>query len=438
MRRGAGIAPSPFDRVPPDGTYNAGAMHVTRRGKIAVSALAGAAAVLAAALGLSCSSGDDTPGSATLQQRVRNNELIAYTVTARELTTPGGGLRLVWAIGVFDPQQGRHIGSFEVGGLDESPIQATLAGDEIVFNMGDRIEAYGYDGSGRRVVYETAAGGQILGIASSPDGGKLALAEQIEDPCPVAGEPCKDFRDVTRVRVIDLHNGKIQFDIGADDASFAAFPGRPQFVTWRADGRGVVVEGHTGDESPAVFATVMLDDRTVTVEDSRGFWLKIAPSGEAMLHTPEETCGGLNLSVERHELSVTELVTGRELAALSDGTLSFIPVAWSPDGSQLMYKTYTAVPDAQLPECPAIDPATVRWHTLDLATGASADSADRYAIEQSWYGDAVLEFRCRDEPVEEPADCIGDGHALPVDLYADGVLVASGTDFRRIVEAPRW
>jgi hypothetical protein len=241
--------------------------------------------------------------------------------------------------------------------------------------------------------------------------------------------------EVTRVKVIDLRTGEGRFDIGSDNTNFAAFPGYPQFVTWRADSRGIVVEVRTGDESPAVIATVMLDG-SIAAEDSRGFWLKISPSGEATLHTPEEICSGLDLSTERHELRVTELVTGRQLAALSDETLSFMPRAWSPDGRELMYETYTGIPREGRPGCTDIDAAAVRWYTLDLATGTSAEALSRSSIEQRWYG-VALEFRCHGARVQE-AFCVGDGHEDPLDLYAEGSKLASGSEFAVIGSAPHW
>ena len=374
-------------------------------------------------------------GGPTLQQRILDGTAVAYHVVSRQTQIPDGPLRRTWTVGVYDAQEGRQTASFEVGDTDEWPTQSAVAGDDIVFNMGTKVVAYRYDGTGRRTVHAAPVGGIILGIATSPDGTRLALAEMVEDACPVVNQRCRSFLEVTRVKVIDLRTGEGRFDIGSDNTNFAAFPGYPQFVTWRADSRGIVVEGRTGDESPAVFATVMLDG-SIAAEDSRGFWLKISPSGEATLHTPEEICSGLDLSTERHELRVTELITGRQLAALSDETLSFMPRAWSPDGRELMYETYTVVPREGRPGCTDIDPAAVRWYTLDLATGTSAEALSRSSIEQRWYG-VALEFRCHGASVQE-AFCVGDGHEDPLDLYAEGAKLASGSEFAVIGSAPRW
>jgi DNA-binding CsgD family transcriptional regulator len=407
--------------------------------KLAAKA-AGAAFIVAVAVGVAVLlwavlATDATDEAPTLQDRIATGNAVAYAVVSRQFDLLGGGLGRVWTIGVVDPSSG-VVSSFEVGDVIERPYQAAIAGDEIVINMSTKIVAYRRDSTGRRAIHQAPANGGVIGIATSPDGQRLAITEQVEDPCPVPDEPSRDSREVTRLKVIDIRTGDEQFDFGRDNPAFAAFPGQPYFVTWRADGRGIVVEAHTGDEAPAVIATVMLDG-TVTIDDSRGFWLKVSPSGEAILNTPEVICDGLDLSQERHELSVTELVTGHQLARLSDPSLSFMPVAWSPDGRQLMYKTYTMMPDEQRPACPLMDPATVRWHTLDLGSGSSDEAASRSEIEQRSYGDAALSFSCHGEPIEE-AYCLGEGHEDPVDVYADGVQLASGTEFRLIGSAPRW
>lgn len=372
----------------------------------------------------------DTP---TLQQRIQNNELVAYSVVSQPAQ---GDSRDVWRIAVYDPLAQREISSFEVGDTTESPLHAVPAGNEIVVQFDRRVVAYSMDGSKSRVLHEAREGGYIVAIASSRDGRRLALTEYLQDQCPVLSERCLDARAITKVSAIELSSGNEVFSFGAEGFEYGSFVGAPQALTWRSDSAGLLIEGFLGGEQNSAVATVMLDG-TVYDEGLRSFGTAgTSPDGRAIVRAPEPICDGLDLSWERHTLGVDETISKRPLARLSDDVRSLLHVAWSPDGRELLYQTYTLMPNPSRPACPQPDPITVQWFTLDIGSGMTTRAANRYAVEDRWYAAAAVDFRCDDIGVEEPY-CPGNGQAAPVDAYVGGTKIASGFHFRLVVTPPR-
>lgn len=390
----------------------------------------GVAFVLAAACQGSGGTGGTSPPTAVLSAipspHAAPGPSLVYTKRVG-LTDASGRRWPTLEVVTYDVGAKRELASFEVGKVGEYPVDVILAGDKVIVNLEQRIVLYNTDGSSRRELRTAPPGGHVIGIGASPDGSKLALAEQVARKC----EPrCPPYADITSVAFLDVASGQELRAVPQSAPGFAGFRGQAAVFTWRDDGTGAVVQGYTYSEAPSGTATVLLNGTVLTHEI--GDYPLVSPNGRyAAVRGPTTICS-LSSPIEQHEVSVRELESGGLLSSVHDDTLNLQWQEWSPDGTQLLYQTYSLRPDPGGSPCKLQDENTVRWYVLRVDGSPPSPVDDLEVLRDRWYGDRRVKFLCDDRFVLYPYCPDERGIGQAVDLYVGDTKVDSGMDIRII------
>lgn len=362
----------------------------------------------------------------------RDNQ-IAFTTQAREISSLGRTAQ-VWDVTTYDTAEHRVVHSFEVGAEGDFPTQAVIAGDKIVVNLETRVVEYNRDGSNPRELRHALDGGRILGVGASPDGALLAITEQTRELFDAPANPSATalpYSAITNIAVIDLRSGAEVLALPASDPGFAGYNGQPARVIWRDDGRGFIVEGYCYCDGGASFATILLD-KTIVVHDGSWSGTLVAPNARfSIVDTGSLVCGLGGIPV-RHSMPLRDLDTNGIVITVQDDVQNVEPVEWSPDGSQLLYRSYTVSSDPSRPECLIEDPGSSRYHVLPTDGSPPFDIASVAEARKRWSGDQAIEYRCRTEVVVQPYCLTPSGQQDNLDVSVGGALVASNQDFRLI------
>ncbi len=251
------------------------------------------------------------------------------------------------------------------------------AGSRIVVATSEGVARYELDGSGRFELYRTT-GAAVQDVAVSPDGRTVAVAEGglciVEDSCAES-----------EVVFVDVASGRELTRVSQRSPAFDSFAGYFYRVSWRDDGRGVVVGGGTNSELPGGWATVVVDGAVRF--HFEGFpMLDSAARRAAVGPQPPDNC----LLVSTLRLAVVDLDSDAELAVLEGGQRVFTPWAMSPDGTELLYQERDYVPDSM---CIWTD-AQPRWYLLDVAAGGAIPIAGPDPVFRRWYADRLVELEC--------------------------------------------
>jgi len=190
----------------------------------------------------------------------RTGPLLVYTKEVRMIMAGGRGWPTL-EVATYDVGAKRQLASFEVGKVGEYVLDVIVVGNKAAANLQERIILYDLDGSNPRELRRAPAGGSIVGVGASRDGTMLALAEYTD---PLCNPQCRPYADITSVVFLDVASGRELLVVPQSTPGFAGFRGQAAVITWRGDGRGVVVEGYTYSEAPGGTATVLLDGTVLT------------------------------------------------------------------------------------------------------------------------------------------------------------------------------
>jgi hypothetical protein len=322
----------------------------------------------------------------------------------------------------YDIGAKRQLASFEVGKVGEYPTDVIIVGNKLAANLEQSIVLYNIDGSSPRELRAAPPGDSIIGVGASRDGTKLALAEQTD---PLCDPQCRPYAHITSVVFLDVVSGQELLVVPQSAPGFAGFRGQAWVLTWRDDGKGVVVRGATYSEQPGGTATVLLDG-SVRSHDLRGSEF-VAPNGRYAAHGFDLPC----MNVIGHGVSLRDLDAEVDLASVHEDGLVFGPGEWSPDSTGYLYSTYATQPSAyQTPCLGEYVQGSFQWHLLHVDGSPPSPVPDPEALRDQWYGAARPKLRCGDRVVLYPSctDERGVDHAL--DLYFGDTRVDSGMDIR--------
>ncbi len=151
----------------------------------------------------------------------------------------------------------------------------------------------------------------------------------------------------------------------------------------------------------------------------------VSPTRGTQPSRPWQLCS-LSTWPEVHDFSIASLADGRTLVHIHDDSLSFYPVRWSPDGTELLYQTY----EMTTPESGCKDKlaGSERWWVIGVDGAPARSVSDPLAVMRQWYGNEYVEYRCLGKPVLDPACVDEEQQSAPVEIYVDGALVTTSAN----------
>jgi DNA-binding CsgD family transcriptional regulator len=375
-------------------------------------------------------------GSPPARIGAANTDQVIFTALA------GGEQRSThnrWTVTVYDSATRRVVHQFDIGdGVDDQPVQVVAAGDKLVANLSDRIVRYDLDGSNATDLLRVTAPGnefsspRVIGIAASPDGTKIALAEQTETQCPspVAGTEatpaiCSDYGQITRAAVIDTRDARRVLEVPQSDPRLKTYMGQLAQPAWRADGRSFTVAAYTYSEGRGSTALFTLAGG-VRVLDTTNL-LTISPGGTYTARGASTGTCGLGGVNDQHEIRIERLDDDTVVAQVTDAGHSISARDWAPDGSSLLYRSVTLVDNPATPGCMGEDAASERWYLLPTDGSPPQPVAGIEAARQSWYGAHTVTYRCGTAPATEAWCQNPNGTMGTTAIYVGGAHVADVT-----------
>ena len=294
--------------------------------------------------------------------------------------------------------------------------------------MNTRLRVYWQplDGSPAEVLIEAKPDWvDFTTISGSPD--KHLLAVSVRRPTTPLGTPTptgQAFRVTGSVLFYDLtQRREVTEVIGNDEV-----PLREGWLSWREDGRGVVLNSYTNSERPGPEYGVFLDGSAVPYNVD-GFTY-LAPNGTRLVH-------GINTlgceAIASHDFYVRDLDSGIDIAELHNDQVQYTGYDWSPDGREFLFEIRPHLPDAKcLPSPPD-------YAVLNTETGLVQAVTNLEALYKRWYGSGIIWVECNGEflPLATPsygnrtAYCEGaDGAATENTLRYDQLVIDRGLFFR--------
>ena len=372
-----------------------------------------------------CGGGDDivTPSPAATASWA--GPLLVYTRSIERPDETGHG-RSVYEAVVYDVGARGEFASFQPSEPNMHFVLA-IARDMIVANLGSEVVRYDADGSNPMVLRKASSGGLIIEMGVSQDGQRLAMTEaRPEGPPPAPGAVVnleELWRQVTSVVVIDIATGEEIAAVLQSAPGFEGFRGQAGGITWRDDGRGVVVQGYLYSESPGGTATVMLDG-SVRTHNLHGH-VRVAPNGRYAEHGSLSSIPVGGLSALQSEIMLYDFAAQRQVASVGDESLLFVPREWSPDGTEFLYSTYSPRPSSDYPGFFESDPASKRLYLLRVDGSPPEPVSDVEAVHERWYGERHVQLRCLGEVTRHPGCADERGRVQPVDIYVGDTFVGS-------------
>jgi len=310
---------------------------------------------------------------------------------------------------------------------DPDPILSFAAFDDgVAMNTRLRVYWQPLDGSPAEVLIEAKPDWvDFTTISGSPD--KHLLAVSVRRPTTPLGTPTptgQAFRVTGSVLFYDLTQRREVTEVTGNDE----VPLREGWLSWREDGRGVVLNSYTNSERPGPEYGVFLDGSAVAYNVD-GFTY-LAPNGTRLVH-------GLNTlgceAIASHDFYVRDLDRGIDVAEIHNDQVQYTGYDWSPDSREFLFEIRPHLPDARcLPSPPD-------YAVLNTETGLVQAVADLEALYKRWYGSGVLWVECNDEflPLatasygNRTAYCEGaDGAAAENTLRYDQLAIDRGLFFR--------
>lgn len=309
------------------------------------------------------------------------DELVIYTAKSDDTSGATPTAAPVRVVRVYDLTQSKQVASFGFGTKDDPPIRAVLAGDQVVTATSRRVISQQLDGTAPRSIYIAPANGEVLDIDASADGKLLATIARSETTNPATAI----------VRVNYLVSGGRALTLAVGDPRFGEFQGTFASVHWQSGGHDTpsfVIGGSTDEPGHTASSAIVSVDGAVTIAQPSGpAWL--APAGDTWAVVDQLVCTGARIA--GHHLAVHEINSDRVLWQTDNATPLYTPVEWSPDGQTLIYATR---PDDQT-SCDAAVQVPTQFYSANLESGEVTAVADLGALQQQWYGQALVTASCQ-------------------------------------------
>jgi hypothetical protein len=384
----------------------------------------------AATNGAPCSTvASEPPNNAGAATVTATHQYLVYAMNGDAVTLEGGRGARMKTIVTYDRASGRAVASFTLGNADAAPGDVVLAGNRLIVNLERGVMAYDLDGSRPCELWSGPTNGHILSIAASPDGAKLALTEEDAGRCGDGQPQGCDYASMTVVDILDASTGRLLREVPQSDPQFQGYFGQAAIITWRDDSAAVAVRSYTYSEQPGDLATITLDGAVAVDHFPGEAGPYVAPNGRYASTMTGVLCS-MDRPFENHDLAIRDLWTGRIAAALRDANISFVPVRWSPDGTELLYQSYAMIPDPAGSPCKEWDASSIRWGVLRADGSPPAPEPDPVGAMRRWSGQDYVEYRCMGKPVMTP-ECPEDGGL--VDVALDGRQIATRVAGFRLV-----
>jgi hypothetical protein len=366
--------------------------------RTALTALALAAALLAAACGGSSAKPTATaataaPHTATPTATVASSltdaptptrtplvpdfshRLAVYTRQVSGASSPGA--RTPREVAVFDLTSGREVGSFQYADNALSdPGNVLLLGRSVVVATATRVSVYSLSGTELRAYFNSGDGHHVQDISVSPDNKLLALTIS----------PSQEPSTAASVEVFDLATGAQPLNIPQTDARFAKYSGEFWQLSWRNDSSAVLISGATYTERNGPLAIVGLDGDVKLVPSVDAGYSNVSPTGR-MVATGSGSLGCAFLIAGR-QLELRSLDSGAVLFAAESSDEAYTPWEWAPDGSEFVYAVRTGA------DCAAIKQAQPQYFAVPAAGGSPRRVANLAALHQQWYGGLLFASDC--------------------------------------------
>jgi hypothetical protein len=272
--------------------------------------------------------------------------------------------------------------------------------------MTRRVVLYALDGTNEREIWRAKdPDGYIIAASISPDGGEIAISEQVASDCftPEPGATsttCGRWRDVTVVKILDVETGDELVSVPQTDAAFDGLVGAAAELVWHEESDGVVIFVAPQSEMPAHIVTLRLDG-SVTRHPYPVYHVHVSPDGHHVIADDWEPCG-LSLALERHEARIMSLDDDRVLASIKEPERNVALIEWSPDGEEFLVRVSDIVMGTGQGDCPDKAEANAEWLIMRASGEAPVPAGGIIDARRRWYGDRLIEYRCRGEEVEYP------------------------------------
>jgi len=288
--------------------------------------------------------------------------VVFYAATSKIETTDNRSWP-TWTVHAFDTSLGRDVNSFSFGGVNDFPVAVGLPGQGVVTATETKVVYQRMDGTVIRVLATIPKGETLRDMAVQHDGTTVAIT--------TGNEGGQDGA----LTFIDIGTGKVLSTLERTDPNLADFGGYFSNVGWLDDDSGVLVRGGAGKEGWTNSATVLLDGSVKVHQMDGPQWY--APGMHSVAITHDFANG---FCAAGHELVLRDLGTENVVTTLTDPTKGFLPVEWAPDGSQLLFASWTS---PGVDACGAgIGPPS--YSLLPAAGGAAQAVEDVAALRASW------------------------------------------------------
>lgn len=292
---------------------------------------------------------------------------------------------------VYSYNARRYVGLYDVGAGREVRHADTL--EQLGYVSLNRDEAQ-WTGGSPRVVPQVSA---PIAIATPPALSSLTVYSADLRKGVFVTQATNAPNAPSVLKVFDVESGATLLELPFSNPYSDGQAGRPYFrgipvpVMWRDDASGFIVLGNAAIDGPTGWATVLLDG---TVHIFKATLPLLSPTGRAAAITD----GGFSLScdfeAENHRVRIRDLAPEVNRATVTSER-SIVPSEWSPDGSQLLYASYSTRPASQDGCSIERDAASAQWFLLPLRGGDPISIADVRALREKWHGSRLIERRCK-------------------------------------------
>jgi hypothetical protein len=253
-------------------------------------------------------------------------------------------------------------------------------------NLEKRVVVANLDGTDQREIFHVPDAMMMSSMSVSPDDTSVAVGVEAED-----------LRDQTTafLAFVDIRTGREVHRIPAAELFAVGVPGTPGAGPWLADSSAVEVYGVQHRDSIYQLKARARPDGTV-VSNGRTL-LSLDPSGRRGAGVIGEFVGACGeLGFAERAIRVTVEPGGETVGDIAIEGRAVAFWDWSPDGSELLFRTFALETGSDGRPCFAFD-ESAPWYVWS-ASGIRTVS-DRKAVLAQWQGTRYVEFACTAKPI---------------------------------------